>query len=451
MGRRHGRRAQVPALTGSDMLGAANQLFALVDVNNMYVSCERAFNPALQHRPVVVLSNNDGCAVARSNEVKALGVKMGTPWFQMKALARQHGIIALSSNYVLYGDMSNRIMTILRSYSPNLEVYSIDECFLGLNGMAGLWQSPTVMGQHMRKRVLQWTGLPVCVGVGHSKTLAKLANHVAKKFALFDGVCDFSTMSPARSHWLMSRIKVGQVWGVGRRTGAQLHALGIDSVEALKEASPRMLRTHFGVVMERTCNELRGISCLALEEIAPPRKQIVASRSFGTLLTDSADLSEAISSHIARAAEKLRHQHSLCGAIHVFIQTDPFRPHEAQYSNGVTLPMLEPTDDNRVLAVAALEGLALIFRHGLRYKKAGVMLMNLMPGTHEQGQLFDSGQSRQTSLKVMAALDALNERYGRDAVRLASAGTALRWRMQAGNRTPRYTTSWDELPKAWAR
>jgi DNA polymerase V len=192
-------------------MSSGGHVFALVDVNNMYVSCERAFNPKLRDRPIVVLSNNDGCAVARSNEVKALGVKMGAPWFQMRDLARQHGIIGLSSNYTLYGDMSNRMVSILRTYSPNVEVYSIDESFLGISGMDSLWASRTVMGQDIRARIQQWMGLPVCVGIGSSKTLAKLANHVAKKFPLFDGVCDFTTMSHARLHWLLSRIDVGQV------------------------------------------------------------------------------------------------------------------------------------------------------------------------------------------------------------------------------------------------
>lgn len=266
------------------MSDPAKQIFALVDVNNMYVSCERAFNPRLRDRPVVVLSNNDGCAVARSNEVKALGVPMGAPWFQMRDLARKHGIVGLSSNYTLYADMSNRIMTILRTYSPNVEVYSIDESFLSLNGLASLWASPTAMGQHIRAKVAQWTSLPVCVGIGQSKTLAKLANHVAKKFPLFDSVADFTTMSDARTAWLLQRIDVGEVWGVGRRISAKLRAMGINTVQDLKDAPPSSMRAHFGVVLERTCNELRGISCLELEEVAPPRKEIVSSKSFGSMV-----------------------------------------------------------------------------------------------------------------------------------------------------------------------
>lgn len=426
------------------------QLFALVDVNNMYVSCERAFNPRLRDRPVVVLSNNDGCAVARSNEVKALGVKMGTPWFQMQDLARQHGIVGLSSDYVLYGDMSNRIMTILRTYSPHVEVYSIDESFVSLNGMGGLWDTPTAMGQHMRAKILQWTTLPVCVGIGPSKTLAKLGNHIAKKFALFDSVCDLANMSDARMRWLFDRIDVGEVWGVGRRIGDKLRALGIHTVQDLKEASPRDMRARFGVVLERTCHELRGLSCLDLEEVAPARKEIVSSRSFGSMVHTLDELAEAVTAYVTRAGEKLRSQGSVCGAVNVFVQTNRFRTDDLQYSNGLTVPIIVPTDDSRVLASAALHGLVRIYREGFRYKKAGVMLMDLSPKGNLQGVLFDEARPRDRDVKVMAALDALNNRFGRDTVTLASAGLAPRWAMRSENKTPAYTTRWDELPKAYA-
>jgi DNA polymerase V len=433
------------------MRAATNQIFALVDVNNMYVSCERAFNPRLQGRPVVVLSNNDGCAVARSNEVKELGVKMGAPWHHLQDLARQHGITGLSSNYTLYADMSNRIMTILRTYSPNVEVYSIDESFLNLAGMGGLWTKPTVMGQHIRATILQWTALPVCVGIGASKTLAKLANHVGKKFPLFDGVCDFTTMSVARERWLLERIAVGEVWGVGRRISAKLEAMGITTVQMLKEAQPRDIRAHFGVVMERTCNELRGLSCLALEEISPRRQEIVSSRSFGELVTNIDDLAEAVSMYVARGSEKLRSQQSLCGAIHIFIQTNPFRQQDEQYSNGLTIPFAEPTDDTRVLSGAALQGLRSIYRTGYHYKKAGVMLMNISPNSVIQRALFAGPKPREQTEKVMAALDSINRRYGRDTLMLGSAGTGGRWVMKAGNRTPKYTTRWTDLPKVHAK
>lgn len=425
-------------------------VFALVDVNNMYVSCERAFNPKLQTTPIVVLSNNDGCAVARSNEVMALGVKMGAPWFKMRDLARQHGIVGLSSNYTLFGDMSNRMVSILRDYSPRVEVYSIDESFLGLEGLDGLWESYTAMGQDIRSRISRWMALPVCVGVGSSKTLAKLANHVAKKFALFDGVCDFTTMSKEREAWLLSRIEVGEVWGVGRRINARLNDMGITTVQMLKDASPRDMRAQFGVVMERTCLELRGQSCLALEELAPARKEIVSSRSFGQMVTGFDELAEAVSLYVARASEKLRGQGSVCGAIHVFVQTNRFRERDPQYCSGMTIPFAQPTSDSCELTRAATCALHRIYRTGFLYKKAGVMLMDLAPNTVHQGTLFEPSTARGDAVKVMAAMDQLNRLYGRDTLQLASAGIAHRWATRAENRTPRYTTDWDELPQVRA-
>jgi DNA polymerase V len=319
-------------------LSAHRQLFALVDVNNFYVSCERVFNPVLENRPVVVLSNNDGCAVARSNEVKALGVKMGTPWFQMEALAKQHNIVALSSNYALYADMSNRAVSILRDYSPRVEVYSIDESFLELNGLENLWTSFTDMGQSIRQRVRQWTGLPVCVGIGSSKTLAKLANHIAKNNPGFKGVCDLGSMDEAQCTALMASIEVGEVWGVGRRINAHLQAAGIRTVKNLRDTPPTWLRSRFGVVMERTGNELRGIPCLALEEISPPKKQIISSRSFGQLVHELCDLSEAVANHASSAAEKLRVQNGVCNAIHIFIQTNPFRSQDRNTMAALSFP-----------------------------------------------------------------------------------------------------------------
>ncbi|MGV8900003.1 MAG: Y-family DNA polymerase [Burkholderiaceae bacterium] len=428
----------------------AGQLFALVDCNNFYVSCERVFNPDLRGRPLVVLSNNDGCAVARSNEVKALGVPMGMPWFQMQDLARQHGIVALSSNYTLYGDMSNRVMAILRDFSPDVEVYSIDESFLSLNGLGGLWDSPSAMGQAMRKRVLQWTGLPVCVGIASSKTLAKLANHVGKKMPLFDGVCDFSTMSEARLEWLLIRIDVGQVWGVGRRISDRLRAMGINTVQALKEAAPKAMREQFGVVMERTCNELRGISCLALQEVAPAKQQIIASRSFGEMVVTIDGLGEAVSTFVARAAEKLRNQQSMCGAIHIFIGTNRFRERDRQYSNGITIPLPDQSCDNRVLVGSALLGLQKIFRDGYLYKKAGVILLDLSPASIVQRSLFDDGKATERSARAMAAMDALNHVYGRDTVQVGSAGMRPRWTTRAENKSARFTTNWNELPRVLA-
>lgn len=424
-------------------------LVALVDVNNFFVSCERVFDPRLQGRPVVVLSSNDGCAIARSNEVKALGVKMGAPWFRMQALARRHGIVALSSNFTLYGDMSDRVVAVLREFSPQVEVYSIDESFVGLDGLAGRWLSPAAMGQAMRRRVLQWTGLPVCVGVAPTKTLAKLANHVAKKQLRFDGVCDFSAMTDDELAALLAGIDVEEVWGVGRRTAEALRGLGIGTAGELRQADAGRLRTRFGVVLARIVCELRGEPCLGLEEVETPRQQIIASRSFGEPVTVRDEVGAAVSTFVARAAERLRGQESLCGAIRVSVETSRFR--EPCYANGVTVPLPEPTDDTRVLAGAALSGLRRIFRQGFLYKKAGVVLMDLSPAADRQQGLFDAvAADREKSARVMAALDAVNAAYGRDTLFVGSAGTNPRWLTRAGRRTPRYTTDWDELPQIGA-
>jgi DNA polymerase V len=430
---------------------ASQQVFALVDVNNFYVSCERVFNPALETRPVVVLSNNDGCAVARSNEVKALGVKMGAPWFQLSALARQHGIVALSSNYALYADMSSRVVSILREYSPNVEVYSIDESFLGLNGLDGLWPSFTSMGQSMRQRVLQWTGLPVCVGIGPSKTLAKLANHIAKKHSRFHGVCDLAAMQPAERDELLAGIEAGEVWGVGRRIEAHLQATGIWTVKDLRAAPSAWLRSRFGVVMERTGCELRGISCLALEEVAPAKKQIIASRSFGQPVHALPDLSEVVASHASRAAGKLRGQGGICNAIHVFIHTNPFRRQDPQYSNSIVIPLPNASADTRLLVRAALFGLKKIYRPGYTYKKAGVMLMEISDAQTAQGSLMLEHGKGQRSEGLMKAMDALNRRYGRQAVSVFASASPKPWAMRRENMSPCYTTRWSDVPVAYSR
>ena len=420
--------------------------FALVDVNNFYVSCERVFQPRLEGIPLVVLSNNDGCAVARSNEVKALGVKMGTPWFKMKDLARQHGIRAFSSNYTLYGDMSNRATTVLRDFAPDLEVYSIDESFLRIESVAHLYGGAIPMGHQMRNRIKQWTGLPVCVRVGPTKTPAKFANHLAKKNPVFNGVCDLHSLSrPERLAW-MHGVEVGEVWGVGPRITKRLGAMGITSVLDLRNASPKEMRTHFGVVMERTCNELRGISCLELEDIAQPKKQIMSSRSFGVPVETLAELRESVASYLATAAEKLRRQKSAAGAVYVFLLTNRFKEDEPQYNAGITVPMPDATDDTLALTAVALKGLAAIFRPGFRYKKTGIMLTLLSDKATRQTTLFDDPTARMKSERLMVAMDAINREFGRGTVRSGASGVEQRWAMRSENRSPRYTTRWDELP-----
>lgn len=421
-------------------------IFALVDVNNFYVSCERVFNPRLEGVPMVVLSNNDGCAVARSAEAKALGVKMGEPWHKLKDLAKQHGILAYSSNYTLYGDMSQRAVEVLSTFTPNLEVYSVDESFLQIESVLKLYPSATDMGHHMRERMRQWLGLPVCVGIGPTKTLAKLANHMAKKMLQFNGVCDLHAIPRAERVQLMATIDVSEVWGVGRRVAARLNEMGIYTVLDLRNAKPAEIRKHFNVVMERTCQELRGVPCLELEDVAPDKQQIMSSKSFGQPVTEVSDLCEAISAYVERAAQKLRAQQSLTGGLYVFLRTNPFDPKAAQYSANHHVSFGIPTDDTRLISDLAVQVMKHLFKPGFVYKKAGVMLTGLSEKASHQHDLFADTAGQDKSAKLMKALDEINGRFGRDSLICASSGFDRRWAMKCGNRSPRYTTSWDEVP-----
>ena len=417
---------------------------ALVDGNNFFVSCERVFNPQLAGRPVVVLSNNDGCVVARSNEVKALGVKMGTPWFQLRDLARQQGIAALSSNYELYADMSNRMMAVLGEYSPDQEIYSIDECFLGLAGFAH--RDLVEYGLTIRRQVGQWIGIPVCVGIGATKTLAKLANHCAKKgLAGREGICDFSRMAGDELRQLFSRIAVGEIWGVGPRLSRQLADLGITNVEALRSADAVTLRSRFSVTLERTIRELNGISCIALEEAAPNKQQIISSRSFGCYVYDLPSLREAVASYSAIAAEKLRSQGSLAGMVQVYVRTNPHKENVPQYQRGLTLPLPEPSNDTLRLTQAALAVLDRLYRPGYAYQKAGVALLHLSAAARAQASLLAISPDNS---RLMETMDRINAIWGRGTLRSAAEGIDKRWRMKRERISPGYTTRWDQLPCA---
>lgn len=417
---------------------------ALVDVNNFYVSCERVFNPSLEGKPVVVLSNNDGCAVARSNEVKALGVRMGEPWFKLKDLARQHGIVAYSSNYALYANMSNRVMKILSGFSPDHEVYSIDECFLDLTGFQHL--DLTDYGQTIRQRIRQWTGLPVCVGIGPTKTLAKLANHIAKKNPEFNGVCDLNAMSAEASASWLSRIEAGEVWGIGRKLAPRLAEMGIHTVLDLKDADPVMMRTRFSVVMEKTIRELNGVVCIDLEEMAAPKKQIISSRSFGIAVTDLDSLMESVTLYISTAAEKLRRQQSYAGVVSVSIRTSPFNERAPYYANSMSIPLPSPTDDTMRLVKAALWGLKRLYRPGYKYQKAGVMLTELVPSAGRQRGLFEETSATDVrKAKLMKVMDEVNRDMGKRTLIIASQGMSQPWKMKQGNKSPSYTTKWAEI------
>jgi DNA polymerase V len=418
---------------------------ALVDCNNFYASCEKLFNPKLANKPVVVLSNNDGCVVARSAEVKALGIPMGVPWFKIEAQARQCGIVAFSSNYALYADMSNRVVEVLSLFSPNLEVYSIDESFLDVSGFGDM--NLVEYGMEMRQKVQEWLGLAVCVGIAPTKTLAKLANHCAKKgMAGSDGVCDFTVMSDAQLTQLFSGIDVGEVWGVGRKIAARLQQLGISTVLQLRSADTAMISARFSVVLERTVCELRGVSCLDLAEIVPDKQQIMCSRSFGQYVYSGKELEAIVASYIARAAEKLRTQDSLAGALMVFIRTNPFSPHEPQYQRALTLPLPNATADTRLLVNWGSKIVRQIFRAGYAYQKAGVMLSELRPRVMAQDTLFNNGVDLRRSQQVMATMDMVNQRWGRGTMRTAAEGVTKSWQMKRQRLSPGYTTDWDGLP-----
>lgn len=417
-------------------------MFALVDGNNFYVSCERVFNPYLINKPVVVLSNNDGCAVARSEEAKALGIQMGIPWFQARALAKRHNIIALSSNYPLYADMSNRMMTMLGQFAPQ-EIYSIDECFLRFDG---LHTDLTVYSQIIQERIKRWLGLPVCIGIGSTKTLAKLANYLAKTQPHWQGVCNLNMLPETALNTVLSGIEVGEIWGIGRRMQKRLHDLNINNALALKHANADLIGRIFSVTAKRTIMELHGLSTLRLDEVIPARRQILCSRTFGAPVIHYQALQEAITSYTTRAAEKLRCQSSLAHTLHIYIHTNPHRKKDTQYRQGITVTLTEPTNDTIQLTHAGLWGLKHIYQTGYRYNKAGVILMDLIPTGMRQTALFTNNTDKNQIL--METLDLINRRMGKDTLTLASAGTIKRWRAQQKHKSLRYTTIWKELPIA---
>lgn len=431
----------------------ASPLFALVDGNNFYVSCERVFRPGLNGKPVVVLSNNDGCAIARSNEAKALGIRMGAPWFQIRQLQETHGLVALSANFTLYGDLSDRMMSVVAGLGHRQEIYSIDESFVDLTGVRG---DQIQRSRVVRERVLQWVGIPTCIGIGRTKTLAKLANHIAKTCERDPGrypaelarICHLSDLATETRHAVLAATSVDEVWGVGRRIAVQLREGGIHTAQDLCGLDPATVRRHFSVVLERTVRELQGQPCITIEDIPPPRQAIAHTRSFGYPVTGLADLQEAVSEFAGRAAEKLRRQDGLASQVLTFIRTSPFRP-DPQYSQSIVLPLRRPTADSTRIAKAALTGLGHIYRQGFLYAKAGVMLMDLQPAPVHQGELdLEPGQEKDTG-RLMGTLDRLNRRYGRGTIVLAGTGLDAghqRWAMKQARRTPQYTTRWEDMP-----
>ncbi len=418
-------------------------VFALVDCNNFYASCEKLFRPDLKNTPVVVLSNNDGCVVARSREAKLLGIKMGVPVFQIKSEMQRHGILAFSSNYALYADLSSRVMRTLEEMAPRVEVYSIDEAFLDLTGIESAI-SLVEFGQQVRERIGHWIGITVCVGIAPTKTLAKLANHAAKKYPATQGVVDLT--NPDRQRRLLALVPVDDVWGVGRRLSKRLNALGITTALDLANASPKAIRDQFSVVLERTVRELNGESCIELEEIPPIKKQIVCSRSFGVKVTHFELLREAICEYATRATEKLRKEQQQAKVMTVFIRTSPFKDNEPQCSNSASGELLIPSCDTRDFIELANHLLKRIWKDGFRYAKAGVMLSDFYdPGMFQLG-LFDDVSTRANSQQLMSVLDTINQ-SGAGKVFFAGQGTKKDWSIKREHLSPAYTTRWDQLPR----
>ena len=436
-------------------------MYALVDGNNFYVSCERVFRPSLNGRPVIVLSNNDGCAIARSNEAKDLGIRMGAPWFQIRHLEQQAGLVALSANFTLYGDMSDRMMSLAAGLGPTQEIYSIDESFIGLQGVRG---DLVARGHKVRDRILQWIGIPTCIGIARTKTLAKLANHIAKTAERKPGsypaelaqVCNLAALPAQDLDDILQATDVGEVWGVGRRISKQLKEHGIQTVLDLVRMDPATIRRGWNVTLEKTVRELQGQPCVDLDDAPEPKQQIACTRSFGQPVTELAPLIEAVSEFASRAGEKLRRQNSLARELLVFIHTSPHRP-GLQCSRSVVVPLRRPTDDTLALAKAAADGMRRMYQPGYNFIKAGVMLLELQPAgvvQHELALAPTEGEepSRDRS-RLMAAVDAINWRFGKGTVHSGATGQTdpqRTWGMKQERRTPQYTTRLEDVPVARA-
>lgn len=414
-------------------------MFALIDCNNFYASCERLFRPDLMHVPIVVLSNNDGCVIARSNEAKALGIKMGEPYFQIKMMARKHCIKTFSSNYTLYGDLSMRVMSVIEESWDAMEIYSIDEAFLDLSTLPE--KDHTAFCLKLQAKILKFTGIPTSIGIGTSKTLAKAANFIAKrklKIPVFN--------IAGESHWL-GQIEIGDVWGIGRQWAKKLNAQGIKTAADLASCNPHHIKKQFNVVMMRTVMELNGIPCGGLE-VPETRQSIISSRSFGKMLTEFDTLAMSVSSHATRAAERARGQGLVARRIHVFVRSNPFRADLKQYARSMEYKLVNPTSDSRVITAVAKRCLKKLFMSGIHYKKAGVMLLDLIPENFRQQDIFNpvSEKEIEHGAQLMQVFDRINARFGSRTVRLAAEGYDNAWKMRAQMCSPAYTTRWSELP-----
>lgn len=421
-------------------------MYALADVNSFYASCEKVFRPDLRNKPVVVLSNNDGCVIARSPEAKRLGIKMGVPWFQLKMAQFPEPVIVFSSNYALYASLSNRVMVHLEEMAPRVELYSIDEMFLDVRGIDNCIDFED-FGRQLREHVRNGTGLTIGVGMGPTKTLAKSAQWASKEWPQFGGVLALTTGNPRRTGKLLSLQPVEEIWGVGRRISRKLSTMGITTALQLARANPAFIRKNFNVVLERTVRELNGESCISLEEAPSPKQQIICSRSFGERVTTYEALRQAICQHAERAAEKLRGERQFCRHIAVFVKTSPFAVNEAYYGNAASEKLLLPTRDTRDIISAAVKALDSIWLDGHRYAKAGVMLNDFTPSGVSQLNLFDEDQPRAHSDELMKVLDRINN-SGKGKIWFAGRGIAPEWQMKREMLSPAYMTQWKDLPVA---
>ncbi|EMH2329382.1 translesion error-prone DNA polymerase V subunit UmuC [Citrobacter freundii] len=419
-------------------------MFALVDVNSFYTSCETVFRPDLQGKPVVVVSNNDGCIISRSAEAKSLGIKMGEPFFKIKNNTYSSRIHVFSSNYALYADLSERVMQTLNETSPSVEIYSIDEAFVNLSGMMNCMPLSS-FGYEMKNRVLKNTGLIVGVGIAQTKTLAKLANHAAKKWRGTGGVVDLSNID--RQRRLMALTSVEDVWGIGRRISKKLNSMGINTALDLAESSLWVIRKHFNVVLERTVRELRGEQCLELEEFSPTKQQIICSRSFGHRITQYSDMHQAICAYAERASEKLRSERQFCRFVSVFLRTSPHADNEIYYGNQASVKLLIPSNDTRDIINAATNALRRVWVDGHRYMKAGVILTDFFSNGVAQLNLFDDNTQRRNSAALMETIDKLNK-SGKGKIWFAGQGVEKTWAMKREMLSPSYTTRYSDLPVA---
>jgi len=412
--------------------------FALIDCNNFYVSCERVFTPGLEGKPVVVLSNNDGCIIARSNEIKQLGIKIGDPLFRWKATIKKCGGHIYSSNYTLYADMSRRVMETLASFAPDIEIYSIDEAFLPLSGLSEDWRE---YGRRIRHTVKKWTGIPVSIGIGPTKTLAKTAARVAKKDSACAGVFDISH----HPEDILAGLDVSEIWGIGYRHAHFLKRNGICTGLDLKEADDSWIKKHLTITGLRTAWELRGIACIPLEEASAPKKSIMCSRSFGREVNSFDELRQAVTAYTVRAAEKARQQKTAASCIHVFLIENPFtHSHFTSHAACVQLPV--PSAHTPELTGYALAILDRIFKPGPSIRKAGVMLAGLVPRGQVQMNLFHSGREGPRELSLMKTIDTINTRWGRDTITYAGCGIERPWGMRRAKLSARFTTCWNDIP-----